>query len=156
MLTIPIHQPREIFESVARCTEFDNDKPRVPKLIMALQSVTNSFRISFVYIITAWNLIYVYKPLLFKCPSNLMFLKRSKVWPLSIRYASLALRNASRDECMSSSVVGRMIIRKEMVCSGSGGRGGSVYWSSVIVEALFKSSFRFTMYCLLQRRQCIM
>ena len=29
-------------------------------------------------------------------------------------------------------------------CSGSGGRGGSVYWSSVFIKAVFKSSFRFT------------
>ena len=29
-------------------------------------------------------------------------------------------------------------------CSGSGGRGGFVCWSSVFIKAAFKSSFRFT------------
>ena len=28
--------------------------------------------------------------------------------------------------------------------SESGGRGGSVYWTSVFIKAVFKSSFRFT------------
>ena len=37
-------------------------------------------------------------------------------------------------------------------CSGSGGRGGSLYWSSVFIEAVFKSSFRFT-YCQISYRE---